>query len=369
MTNDAGKVTGVIVVAVDISDRVTAEEALRQAQLRLVEADRLAALGTLAAGAAHEINNPLTYVSLNLGRLMTLEQSRTGRDAISLHRAEILTEAREGLDRVARIVRDLKTFSRVDARDSLGPVDIQHVLDSAIRIAGHEINHRARLTRDYAVDTPAVHGDEGRLGQLFLNLLLNAAQSIPEGEAHLNEIHVATQRLPDGRVAVTVSDTGTGIAPEIRARIFDPFFTTKPRVGTGLGLSICKGIAMAMGGDIEVESVLGVGATFTTYTSRRARTSRSSRARSTMTPRRARAGGSWSSTMIAWSWRPWPPRSATSTRSSSAAAAATRSASCRPTMTSSMPSSATSCSPRSPAWTSMTHSASPAPRSSTGWSS
>jgi CheY-like chemotaxis protein len=136
------------------------------------------------------------------------------------------------------------------------------VLDSSINIAWNEIRHRARLVKDYG-DTPMVEGNESRLGQVFLNLLLNAAHAIPEGETERNEIRVSTRTDAGGRAVVEVRDSGMGIPPEIRERIFDPFFTTKPASeGTGLGLWICSGILAALGGEVRVDSEIGRGSTF-----------------------------------------------------------------------------------------------------------
>jgi signal transduction histidine kinase/CheY-like chemotaxis protein len=255
------RVTGAIGVAIDVTQQRRAEETLVETEVRLVEADRMANLGLLAAGVAHEINNPLTYVRLNLGRLVSLELSRTPLTPVRLHRLDLLRETREGIDRVEQIVRDLKRLARGgDATPERAPVELAPVLDSALRVVAHEIKHRACLVRDLA-RVPRVIADERRLAQVFLNLLVNAAQSIPEGEAHLNQIRVAT-RSAAGLVFVEIADTGTGIPPDNLKRIFEPFFTTKPGTGTGLGLSICQDIVTALGGEITVESVLGRGTTF-----------------------------------------------------------------------------------------------------------
>jgi CheY-like chemotaxis protein/two-component sensor histidine kinase len=162
---------------------------------------------------------------------------------------------------VRLIAQDLKAFSRVDS-ERRTPVDVRRVLDSSIDIAANEIRHRARLVRDYR-DVPAVEADPSRLGQVFLNLLVNAVQAMDEGDAARNEIRVTTRTNIAGSVVVTISDTGAGIPPAIQARIFEPFFTTKPAgVGTGLGLAICKSIVGALGGEIAVESEVGKGTTF-----------------------------------------------------------------------------------------------------------
>jgi PAS domain S-box-containing protein len=233
----------------------------------LALADRMASVGTLAAGVAHEMNNPLTYVTANLAHARDLI-ARTGalREAplqISSLLEQLrgaLDDALQGAERVARIVRDLKTFSRDDERRL--PVDARAALESAIQLARGEIKKRARLVLDLE-DVPLVDGSESRVGQVFLNLLVNAAQAIPEGAAERNEIRVSS-RLRQGSVEIAVEDTGCGIPREVLARIFDPFFTTKPvGTGTGLGLAICHEIVAAFGGEIGVESEVGQGSRFT----------------------------------------------------------------------------------------------------------
>jgi signal transduction histidine kinase len=249
----------------------------KQLQSRLLLSDRMASVGTLAAGVAHEINNPLAYVTANLGyvheemgRLME-RWPKEGPPCPSLtHTVKsvcaALGEALHGADRVQTIVGDLKTFSRETRetqQDPIRAVDVRKVLESTLSLAAGEIRHRAQLVKDYG-EVPPVHGNDSRLGQVFLNLLVNAAQAIPaDGEADQHEIRVTTRTLPSGQVAVEVSDTGAGIAPELMGRIFDPFFTTKPvGVGTGLGLSICHGIITGFGGEISASSEVGKGSIF-----------------------------------------------------------------------------------------------------------
>ena len=221
----------------------------------------MVSVGTLAAGVAHEINNPLAYVISNLDFVNGALPAQIGARAdLSRDQVEALKEAREGAERVRLIVRDLKTFSRADDVDR-GPVDVHEVLSASANMAWNEIRHRARLVKHEARGLKAC-GNEARLGQVFLNLLVNAAQSIPEGDAEHNEIRIAT-RAQDESVIVEVSDTGRGISPEDRPRLFDPFFTTKPvGVGTGLGLYVCQNIVASLGGSITVESEIGRGSTF-----------------------------------------------------------------------------------------------------------
>ncbi|HET8733566.1 MAG TPA: ATP-binding protein, partial [Anaeromyxobacteraceae bacterium] len=231
----------------------------RRLELQLQLADRMATVGTMAAGVAHEINNPLAYVLANLDFALG-ELGPAAAEGAEVRRA--LGEARDGAVRVREIVRDLKAFSRGGeaARERL---DVGRVLQSAVALAQNEIRHRARLSLELQ-EVPAVMGSEHRLGQVFLNLLINAAQAIPEGAADANLVNVATSVAGDGRVAVEITDTGAGIAAETLPHIFDPFFTTKPvGVGTGLGLSIVHGIVTGMGGELRVHSEPGRGSIFT----------------------------------------------------------------------------------------------------------
>jgi two-component system cell cycle sensor histidine kinase/response regulator CckA len=243
-----------LVLVQDITQRLEME-------VKLQLADRMVSLGTMAAGVAHEVNNPLAYVigNLELVREALRDLPTDGHDLGNVDR--MLAEALEGSERVRRIVLDLKTFSRA-AEEPGAPVDVHAVLETAIRIAGNEIRHRARLVRRFG-QVPRIEANESRLAQVFLNLLVNAAQAIPEGEAEHNTIEVATRVDPLGRVVVEVTDSGVGIEPEVQRRMFDPFFTTKPvGIGTGLGLSIVHGIVGAMGGELTVESQPGRGSTF-----------------------------------------------------------------------------------------------------------
>ncbi|WP_233278101.1 two-component regulator propeller domain-containing protein [Myxococcus stipitatus] len=241
---------------------------LRQTQAQLVQAGRMAAVGQLAAGVGHEINNPLAYIVSNLEHASEESDALArelgeARDAGTRLRevGQALREALHGADRVRRIVRDLKTFSRPDD-EMQGPVELGAVLDSAVKIAMGELRPRAKVVRDYG-DVTWVEGSEARLAQVFLNLLINAAQALPEGHAEENEVRLVTRAGPEGWVVAEVRDTGTGIAPESLGRIFDPFYTTKPvGVGTGLGLSLCHAYVTAMGGTISVESELGRGSVF-----------------------------------------------------------------------------------------------------------
>ncbi len=235
----------------------------RAMQAQLMVASRMASVGTLAAGVAHEINNPLAFINANLVWLKDeLEARRTALGEVGFQElAAVVGEARTGIERIGTIVRDLKAFSRVETDEAAGPVDVRKVLSFAAKMADKELRQRARVVSELQ-DVPAVLGSEGRLGQVFLNLLLNAAQAIPDGAAASNEIRLRCLRR-DRSVVVEVSDTGRGIPAELQARVFDPFFTTKPvGEGTGLGLAVCHGIVRGLGGEITVESEVGRGSTF-----------------------------------------------------------------------------------------------------------
>ena len=247
----------------ETNDRLEASlRALRDAQAKLVVADRMSSLGTLAAGVAHEINNPLTYVVANLELIAEAfagpeEQPLAARSELR----EMIEDARSGADRVRKIVAGLRAFSRTD-EEHRADVGIHRVLKSALDLTMNEIRHRAHLTVELG-QVPVVHADEARLGQVFINLLVNAAQAIPEGHVGDNQIRVVTRTTAAGAAMIEVHDTGCGIPAAIRDRIFAPFFTTKPvGVGTGLGLSICQGIIASLSGELTVESEPNKGTVF-----------------------------------------------------------------------------------------------------------
>jgi two-component system cell cycle sensor histidine kinase/response regulator CckA len=251
---------------VDTIDHLLSASEHRELQARLAQTDRLTSLGTLAAGVAHEINNPLAYLLLNLSyvsdELPKLVATMNGASDRERERevSLALDHARNGAERIRDIVRGLKTFSRPE-NETLAPLDVAPVIDSALAMVANEIRHRARLVKDYAA-TPKVIANEARLGQVFLNLLLNAVQALPEERYETNEIRVVL-RAASERVVVEVHDNGIGIAAELRGRIFEPFFTTKPiGIGTGLGLAICHGIITSLGGSLTVESEVGKGSVF-----------------------------------------------------------------------------------------------------------
>jgi signal transduction histidine kinase len=249
-----GKVVGVVVVSRDLTDS-------KNAEVQLMISDRMASLGTLAAGMAHEINNPLATVIGNLGVALEHVRATSRRPASPAEMQEIIEDALTAADRIRSIVRDLRLFSR-SPEDKSKPVDLESVIDSALRMARNETRHRAHVLTDFRHVRP-VAANESRLGQVFLNLIVNAAQAIPEGNASGNTIAISTFETNDGRAVVKVSDSGPGIPPDIRKNIFTPFFTTKPiGIGTGLGLSICHRIVTSLGGDITFNSELGKGTEF-----------------------------------------------------------------------------------------------------------
>ena len=265
MRDAAGVPARVIGAMMDVTER-------RRLERKLEQSDRLASLGTLAAGVAHEINNPLSYVIANVrlveerlralgDRLATSEVARGDLEQALAASAGALEEAREGAERVHRIVADLKTFARADEADRRAPVDVRRVLEAAVHLSGHEVRRRARLVSDLG-EAPRVLANEARLGQVFLTLLRHAVESIAPGSAESNEVRVSLRGAGD-RVIIEVADTGPGLPADARARIFDPFFSARaPVERAGLGLSMCHTLVTGLGGEIQVESEIGRGSVF-----------------------------------------------------------------------------------------------------------
>jgi PAS domain S-box-containing protein len=231
----------------------------KRMRAKLLVSDRMASLGTLAAGIAHEINNPLAYVTGNLEvAAESLADPAIAAAAQCSELAAVIADARDGAERVRKIVHGLRSFSRAE-EEKRASLELVGVLEAAIRLTSNEVRHRAVLVRDLA-PTPLVVADDSRLTQVFINLLVNAAHAIPEGHTDANRITVRTRTDDHGRAVVEIEDTGRGMAPDVQARVFDPFFTTKDvGEGTGLGLSICHGIITGLSGQISLESAPGKG--------------------------------------------------------------------------------------------------------------
>jgi PAS domain S-box-containing protein len=227
---------------------------------QLAMSERMALLGRLAAGVAHEINNPLAYTHTSIE--VALREVAGLRDPLRTAKLdEALVRAREGTERVRGIVRDMKLLTRVDG-ETIEAVDLAEVLDSTLALSANAIAPRARVIRSYGA-APRARATRGRLGQLFLNLVLNAVDAIPEGNPDRHEIRVTLTSDAAGRAVVEIADTGVGIASGLHGQVFDPFFTTKGvGAGTGLGLSICHGIVTQFGGEISFDSTPGNGTMF-----------------------------------------------------------------------------------------------------------
>ena len=262
-------------------------------QAAVAHAEKLAALGTVVAGVAHEINNPLGLIILvnesirsTLEPLLRVQQeifrlaerggpatadevewlsrmAQTGSTGGELRGS--LDDVQAALRTITEIVRDLRIFGRADAEESPEPIFLPDLVGQALRIVGKQITAVATLERDYAPDLPLLLLPRGRLAQVLTNLLINAAQAIAEVKRPMHRVRIS-MRCDDEALALSISDTGPGIPPDVIERIFDPFFTTKrgeaTTGGTGLGLSISRSILQALGGDLIVESVHGAGATF-----------------------------------------------------------------------------------------------------------
>lgn len=285
----------------DISERLAAEQALRHekdeqaalirkledAQNQLLQSEKLAAIGQLAAGVAHEINNPMGFIRSNLATLRgyaenlldvvkayqeaepllpvgasvhdRIGQAKRNADLSFLEEdmRNLIAESLDGADRVRRIVQDLRDFSRTGDAE-WQQVDLHECIESTVNVAWNEIKYKAELVRNFG-ELPLVECIPSQLRQVFMNLLVNAAQAIPEQ----GRITVSTRRCGD-MVEIEIADTGHGIPADVLSRVFDPFFTTKPvGKGTGLGLSVSYGVVRSHGGEINVTSQPGLGSTFT----------------------------------------------------------------------------------------------------------
>ncbi|GAB4556807.1 MAG: hypothetical protein Tsb0020_00420 [Haliangiales bacterium] len=243
-------------------ERKRREEALfRQREL----SQRVASMGTLAAGLAHEINNPLTFVVGNLSYIRELIDEHPerieGEDISDLK--ESVSHAHEGADRVRRIVGDLRALALGESSETES-VDLPALLDSTLRMASNQLRHRAQVVSDYR-DVPAVSANASQLGQVLLNLVLNAAEAIPEGRADANTITITAKPERDA-VCIQIRDTGRGIPADVLPRVFDPFFTTRNvGEGMGMGLSICYHLVRSFGGTIDITSEVGAGSCVTLH--------------------------------------------------------------------------------------------------------
>lgn len=262
---DAGKMLGAVMVFRDVT-------AQRQLQSRLELADRLASLGTMAAGVAHEINNPLAvvignaeFVQEEVARVLDDLESNgvSAADTVAELRAVLSAQAETQIaaERIRRVVTDLKAFARPGSPGA-GDGDVAQAIDWALRTTAHEFRNRANVTRHIQPVARAAL-DEARLGQVLINLLVNAAHAIEPGQADKNEVVLTARTAPDGQIVIEVKDTGAGIPAAHQKQVFEPFFTTKGLgSGTGLGLSICHGIVSSAGGTLQVESSVGHGSLF-----------------------------------------------------------------------------------------------------------
>ncbi len=250
--DEHGKVIDVFGVASDVTELTNVTN-----QLHLN--DKLTMVGTLAAGVAHEINNPIAWVR---GNLSYIKKNAARLEAIKLE--ELIDESIEGVDRIIDIVRNLKGFSR-NNDDELALIDVHRVIDLAIKIASSEIKSHAHLEKNYAENLPQVKANSGKLQQVFLNLIMNAIQAMKK-EAMQNNILRITTAQEANKIRIDISDTGSGIKSEDLPKIFDPFYTTKKQdQGSGIGLSISHEIIKNHGGEITVKSMVGQGTTFSVY--------------------------------------------------------------------------------------------------------
>ena len=229
-------------------------------EAQFLRATRLATVGSLARGLAHEINNPLAYLTSNLhslrralsGPSLSTDEMRDVHDALS--------ESIEGAERIATIVKAIRVFSRSDGEPE-ARLDVREIAAIAVEAVASRLRGRATVSLELEGE-PAVLGNAERLGQVLMNLLVNAAEAIPDGHPESHRVTI-TGRSSHGRVLVDVADTGSGIPPDILPQIFDPFFTTKPPgTSSGLGLFVSRGIVSSMDGALTVRTEVGKGSTF-----------------------------------------------------------------------------------------------------------
>ncbi len=283
--NNSGEVIGILSSGVDVTKQRQDEEEKRSMQAFLYQQEKMASVGQLAAGVAHEINNPMGFITSNLRTMgnyvdrifdylsaqsdllnsSQVENIDLGKlkkklkiDYISEDIVELLSESLDGANRVKEIVQNLKGFSRID-EEKVKQSDINECIESTIKVAWNELKYKATLSKDYG-EIPLVSCNAQQMNQVFINLLVNAAHSIEDN----GEIIIKTWQNSTDHINVSISDTGQGISPEKLPRIFEPFYTTKEMgKGTGLGLSISYDIIKKHNGQITVDSVVGKGTTFT----------------------------------------------------------------------------------------------------------
>jgi PAS domain S-box-containing protein len=256
LRDELGNIIGVTAIALDVTEHRQAERARKESETRMGLLERLAATGRLAAGVAHEINNPLTFVISNLEEVRSILPSGSANEELR----RLVEEAIGGAARVAAIVRDLRVFARGPAQgeDRCAPAK---AAESAAALAWNQIRHRASLERDFQ-PTPQAAISDGRLTQVLVNLLMNACLAIPEGRFHEHTIRVSV-RYVEPWIVIEVIDNGVGMSPETQAHIFEPFFSTRaPGEGMGLGLALCHTIVTEAGGNISVHSEVAKGTTF-----------------------------------------------------------------------------------------------------------
>jgi PAS domain S-box-containing protein len=228
-------------------------------QTRLALRDRMATLGQLSASVAHEINNPLAYATLNVEAIVGQLRRLSNGHGLSDEIESSISAARDGLARVATIVRDLRELCASNSTERW-PVDVCEVIDAALNVAAQAVGARCRVERRFG-EVPALETDPTKLGQILLNLILNASESFPLPNPALNVVTISVESPHPDELVVSVSDNGPGISRQDLERIFEPFFTTKSR-GMGLGLAICQTLAASLRGVLRVESALGHGTTF-----------------------------------------------------------------------------------------------------------